>query len=212
MRALISLRTATAVVVLVLGTVFASAAVAADREETARQFVESMADQAIQALAVPDISRSERIRRFRALFNDHFAVEAIGKWVLGRYWSRVSPADQREYLRLFEDYIVASYVDRFAAYTGEKLRILKAVGAANEPVTVFSEIALPGQGAAPVRVDWRIEGTAPDFKVMDLVVEGISMSTTLRSDFGSIMRRSNGDIDGLLAVLRDKATSLQRDT
>ncbi|MCG8511813.1 MAG: ABC transporter substrate-binding protein, partial [Rhodospirillales bacterium] len=69
-----------------------SSASSADPAGNAKDFVKSLADQAIQALAVTDISRSERIDRFRVLFNDHFAVKTIGQWVLGRYWRRAKPA------------------------------------------------------------------------------------------------------------------------
>lgn len=181
----------------------------AGRDEAARQFIASLADRAIQALTTADIPRAERIRRFRTLFNDHFAVEDIGKWVLGRYWSRATPAEQTEYLRLFEDYIVASYVDRFATYTGEQLRITRALAEEGERTTVFSEIALPGGGKTPVRVDWRVEGEGAGLKITDLVVEGVSMSTTLRSEFGSILRRDGGKLDGLFAVLREKTAAIK---
>lgn len=198
-----------AVATFLLAVCLAAAPAAAERGDAERQFVESLADRAIQALTVPDIPRAERIRRFRTLFNEHFAVEAIGRWVLGRYWSRTTPAEQAEYLKLFEDYIVASYVDRFAAYTGERLRIVRVLVEDDGRATVFSEITLPGGGKTPVRVGWRIEGDGPRLKVVDLVVEGVSMSTTLRSDFGSIVRRDGGRIDGLLAVLREKTASLE---
>jgi len=187
----------------------AASPAAAERGDAARQLVESLADRAIQALTVVDTPRAERIRRFRALFDAHFAVEAIGRWVLGRHWPRATPDEQAEYLGLFEDYIVASYVDRFADYAGERLRIVRVLAEEDARTTVFSEIVPPGGGKTPVRVDWRIEGDAPQLKIVDLVVEGVSMSATLRSDFGSVVRRDGGRIDGLLAVLREKTASLE---
>jgi phospholipid transport system substrate-binding protein len=198
-----------AVTAAILATCLAVTPASAEPDDAARQFITSLADRAIQALTTSDIPRAERIRRFRTLFNDHFAVNDIGKWVLGRHWSRTTPAEQTEYLRLFEDYIVASYVDRFAAYTGEKLRIVRTVTEGDGRATVFSEITLPESGKTPIRVDWRVAGVAPAIKIVDLVVEGVSMSTTLRSEFGSIVRRDGGKIDGLLTVLRDKTASIK---
>lgn len=202
-------RVTAAVTALILAICLAITPASAERGDAARQFIASLADRAIQALTTADIPRAERIRRFRTLFNDHFAVNDIGKWVLGRYWSRATPAEQAEYLRLFEDYIVASYVDRFAAYTGERLRIVRDLVEDDGRATVFSEITLPESGKTPIRVDWRVEGTAPALKVVDLVVEGVSMSTTLRSEFGSIARRDGGKLDGLFAVLREKTAAIK---
>lgn len=198
-----------AAVSFVLAALLFAAPAAADRNDDARRFIEGLADRAIQSLTAPDLARGERIQRFQKLFNDSFAVDAIGKWVLGRYWRQASPAEQDEYLKLFGDYIVASYVDRFAAYTGEKLQITKVLAEEGDRITVFSEIQPPDSGKTPVRVDWRIEGTDHQLKIVDLVVEGVSMSTTLRSDFGSLIRRDGGSISGLLAVLRDKTATLK---
>ena len=84
--------------------------------DAAQKFIESLADKAIAALTGKDVPRSERVRRFRVLLNEHFAVETIGRWVLGRHWRDASDAERREYLRLFEDLIVKTYVDRFTEY------------------------------------------------------------------------------------------------
>lgn len=186
-----------------------SAPAAADQASDAGAFIESLADQAIQALTTSDIPRDERIRRFRTLFNERFAVEAIGKWVLGRHWRRATPQEREEYLKVFENYIVASYVDRFATYTGEEFKITKSLAEGPAAATVFSEIIIPGGGTTPLRVGWRVGGTNGGFKVVDLVIEGVSMSTTLRSDFGSIVRNNGGKVSGLLDVLREKTESLK---
>ncbi len=181
--------------------------VAADRQGNARNFIENLADRAIHSLTPAGISHEERIRQFRTMFDENFAAETIGKWVLGRYWRQLTSAEQAEYLKLFEDYIIAAYVDRFASYTGEKLHVTKVLAEEGDRVSVFSEIQTPDGGKTPIHVDWRIEGTDLQFKIIDLVVEGVSMSTTLRADFGSIIRRDGGNISGLLAVLREKTAT-----
>lgn len=179
-------------------------------EARAETFIASLTDKAVQALTVEGTSRTERVRRFRRLFNDHFAVRGIAKWILGRYWRRASDEERAEYLVLFEDMIVVSYVDRFANYTGETLAITKAMVLDGGDALVFSEIVRP-TGGPPVRVDWRVATADGRLRIVDVVVEGTSMSTTLRSDFGSIIRRKGGRVAGLIEVLRDKTKSLRQD-
>jgi phospholipid transport system substrate-binding protein len=174
----------------------------------AHQFIESLADEAVSALTAPDIGRPERIQRFRSLFRAHFAVKEIARWILGRYWNTATEEQRAEYLNLFEDYIVASYVDRFAQYAGETLNVVRAVEEGSGVMIVFSDIRLPDTGSTPVRVNWRIEEVDGTLKVFDLVVEGVSMSTTMRSDFASIIRRSGGKVAALLDVLREKSELL----
>ena len=87
-------------------------------EEGANALLESLADQAIKSLTDADTPRPERIRRFRNMFRENFAVRSIGKFVLGRNWRRASHEEREEYLGLFEDLIVVTYVDRFSRLAG----------------------------------------------------------------------------------------------
>ncbi|MAF95094.1 MAG: toluene tolerance protein [Rhodospirillaceae bacterium] len=183
-------------------------AFAAGSEARAGAFIQSLFLEAIESLTQPDTSREERIKRFRRLFNAHFAVRSIGKFVLGRHWRKASKDEQAEYLNLFEDLMVVSYVDRFQRYAGKNLNILKTRAEKGSAVTVFTEITRPG-GAKPAQVLWRIGARGEIMKILDVIVEGVSMSQTLRSDFGSIIRRKNGKVSGLLKELRVKTASLK---
>jgi len=185
----------------------ALAAEPVDRVGHAEKFIRSLADEAIEALTKPDTPHETRIANFRKMFNDHFAVRSIGRFVLGRHWRTATDEEKKEYLILFEDLMVVSYVDRFKRYAGENLSVKKARAEKGTTVTVFSEIARPT--AKPVQVLWRVGSKGENTKVLDVVVEGASMSQTLRSDFGSIIRQKEGKVAGLLEVLRAKTISLK---
>lgn len=176
----------------------------------ASKFIQSLAQQAIASLTNTEVARAERVERFRTLFKQSFAVRSIGKFVLGRYWKRASKDERTEYLILFEDLMVVSYVDRFAQYAGEALNVTKARKEKERLATVFSEISRPG-GAKPIRVNWRVGSTGKAYKILDVTVEGTSMSTTLRSDFGSIIHQKDGQVLGLIEELRTKTASLREE-
>jgi len=190
------------------GTAPASAAEPWD--EAAAVFVQTLADDAVANLTSKDNSKAERIAHFRRLFKAHFAVRGIGQWILGRHWKKANPAEQEEYLALFEDLMVVSYVDRFAQYAGESLHIHKSLTSDAVNATVFSEIHRL-EGTPPVRVDWRVQRKGDEMKIVDVVVEGSSMSNTLRSDFSSIIRQKGGRVAGLLEALREKTAWLKKD-
>lgn len=189
----------------------APARASAELENGAKAFVESLAKQAVDSLADQKISRPERINRFRRLFNESFAVEAIGRWILGRHWRTATEAERSEYLRLFEDLMVVSYVDRFAEYAGEALKTNRSIAEDEKTVTVFSEIVRPNGGPA-VRVDWRVgRNKEAAYKIVDVLVEGTSMSNTMRSDFTSVINQKGGQMSGLIEVLREKTVALKQD-
>lgn len=174
---------------------------AAESGAESKAFIENLSERAIAALTPPDISRSEREARARALLTENFAVPTIGQFVLGRYWRTASPEEREEYLRLFEELIVVTYVDRFSRYSGERLRVGNAVvDEQSGDVLVYSEITRPAGG--PVQVGWRVRRVPPSFKVVDVVVEGVSMGQTQRSDFASVIRNNGGALSALLDEMR----------
>lgn len=178
--------------------------------EGARALVQSLSDEATALLNNADATAEKRVEAFRGLLRKYFASAAIGKWVLGRYWRQATDAARSEYLRLFEDYIVYGYVKRFGAYSGEKLSIVRATDNSNASVTVFSEFVRPGS-EKPIMVHWRVGHDADKYRITDVVVEGTSLSQTLRSDFASTIHQSGGNVESLLAVLREKVAQLKTD-
>jgi phospholipid transport system substrate-binding protein len=177
-------------------------------ERDAQAFIHSLAEEAVRTLTARDTPRPQRIERFRTMFDRHFAVPQIGKWILGRHWKKATEGERAEFLVLFEDLMVVSYVDRFAKYTNESLDISRTLAQGPDTAIVFSEIVQP-ETASRIRIDWRVGKKGGVFKIFDVVVEGTSMSTTLRSDFGSIIRQKGGKVAGLLEVLRAKTAQLK---
>lgn len=181
---------------------------ATELEERAERFVRSLAQEAVESLTAKGIPHAARIKRFRKMFNENFAVRAIGKFVLGRHWAKATDAEREEYLFLFEDLMVISYVDRFQRYTGEKLRVLRTRPERTNAASVFTEIVRSGT-TKPVKVVWRIGAKDDVLKILDVLIGGSSMSMILRSDFDSIIRQNENRISGLLKELRLKTKSLK---
>ncbi|MGF1641093.1 MAG: phospholipid-binding protein MlaC [Rhodospirillales bacterium] len=197
-------RAATGLVLLVAVVLAPAGAAGDDTEQRAVRFVENLADAAVHALTEPDISRDEREKRFRGLLSDHFAVGAIGQWVLGRYWTTATVEERKEYLRLFEEMLVVTYLNRFQRYSGETLAVDRAlVDERSGDAVVFSQIVRP-DGTAVVTVGWRLRASGSSFKIVDVMVEGVSMGQTQRSEFAAVIRRHGGKVSGLLAEMRER--------
>ena len=173
------------------------------------RFVKRLGDKAIEALTATDISAAERENRFRVLLRQSFDVKRIGRFVLGRYSRKMDPAMVEEYQSLFEDLIVATYAARFAEYSGQSFvikRIAKPKGRRDS--IVLSEIK-PADGGPAIRIDWQVRLAGDDYKIVDIRVEGVSMSITQREEFTTVIRKNNGEIDSLMVALRKKSASLK---
>lgn len=171
------------------------------------QFVTDLASRAVSELTTGDLAMPERVSRFRSMLTEAFDVPLIGRFVLGRYWRVATEDEKTEYLKLFEHYIVQTYIQRFNDFAGAQLRVLQTRAGQDGEVIATLDAALPGKPAA--KFDVRMRREANTFKIFDVVVEGISMSVTQRDDFAAVIQRNGGKIEGLLASLREKTRSVQ---
>jgi phospholipid transport system substrate-binding protein len=169
------------------------------------EFIDQLGRAAILHLTDKSISSEERRRRFRDLMHKAFNVPGIGRFVLGRYWNQATEDERQEYMRLFEELVVRTYADRFSEYSGEKFTIGKVQRDAERQnyATVFTTIYRPN--GQMVRVDWRVrQEQDQSWRVVDMVVEGVSMSVTQRSEFASVIESKGGTVKGLIETLRQK--------
>ncbi len=180
----------------------AKAAVSAD---DAKKFIENLGEAAISSLTGSSLSAQERATRFRALLVTHFDMPGISKFVLGRYWKLATDAQQAEFQKLFDDLLVQSYAKTFAQYAGEKFKVTGARGNDDGSMLVNSSVDRPNGDI--IRLDWRVEDQSSTTRITDLIVEGVSLRTTHRSDFASAIQSNGGTIAGLLDALRQKVNS-----
>jgi len=159
--------------------------------------ISNLGSQALQVLG-KDATQSQRVARFRDLLREDFDVPGIARFVLGRYWNTATEEQRAEFTK-FEDYIAVAYATRLAEYTGETFKVIGSRPEADGAI-VSSQILRPA-GAAPVKVDWRVTGRN---KISDVSVDGISMAVTQRSEFASVIQHNGGQVQGLIAMLRDK--------
>lgn len=166
----------------------------------AQKFISDMGDKAISFLSNSSLSQTQKEHEFRKLLTNHFDMNTIGRFALGKNWRDASPAQQKEYQRLFKDMVVEVYASRFNEYQGEGFDVASFKDAGSKDVLVTSYI-VPA-GGQKVQVDWRVRNKNGDYKIIDVIIEGVSMSLTQRSDFSSVIQRGGGDFEALLAHLR----------
>ena len=175
----------------------APAAIAAD----ANVFMNEMWNRAVEVLS-KKVPTKERLTRFRELFEADFDGPGIARFVLGRYWRSASEQEQQEFLKLFQDYVVFVYGTRLSSFNGETFKV-KGSRPEGSGVIVATDIISPN-GEPPIKVDWRLVSNNGAFKVNDVVIEGISMLVTQRSEFASVIQRHGGQVSGLLEMMRER--------
>lgn len=167
------------------------------------KFIQDLGDQAIAVIANKGLSQDQRSEHFRQMLRNSFDLQTIGRFVIGRSWNAASSAQQQEYMHLFEALVIKTYSDRFALYTGEGFKVTGLRPETEKDTVVTSEITHP-DGSEPTEVDWRVRHKDGRLGIIDVVIEGVSLSVTQRQEYASIIQRDGGQLNGLLALMRQQ--------
>ena len=150
-----------------------------------------------------------REARFRELFRQDFDAPGIARFVLGRYWRAVSEEEQKEFVKLFEDYVVFVYTARLADVGGQSFKIRGSRSDGNG-VIVSTDVLSPGN-PTPLKMDWRlVTDDNGSYKINDVIVEGVSMTMTQRSEFAAVVQRNGGQVQSLISMMREKTAAATR--
>jgi len=172
----------------------------ADGGKGAQDFIQNMASKAIGFLGDSGMGMDQKKAAFRKLLQDSFDMKTIGRFSLGRYWRTATPEQRKQYQSLFETMVINVYSQRFSEYKGQKFEA-RSFRAEGENDTLVTSFIVPAEGPE-IQVDWRVRYKNGTYKIVDIMVEGVSMSVTQRSDFSSVIQRGGGDVQVLLDHLR----------
>ena len=182
------------------------AATAADLSDPAA-LVRHVGDSAIGLLTDSSLSDTDREQRVRQVLQDAFAVDTVGRFVLGHHWRRATPGQQDDYLVVFREYVVNSIAARFGDYSGERMRVVDQRDDHGKGTIVTTQIDSPVHGL--VEVQWRVREVEGETKIIDIIVEGVSMLLTQRSEFAAVISSNGGNVDALIVQLRVKVDELK---
>ena len=181
--------------------ILSSAPAAAATVEKSRQLITWLGEQAIDVLSDRDATLENREATFHDLLRDGFDLDYIGRFVLGRSWRKANKVQRTDYLTLFGKFVVKTYARRLGEFSGETFAVKSARTAGKRgDVVVQTQIIRPGK--PPLATDWRVREIKGKHKIIDVVVEGISMAITQRQDFAAVTHRHG--VDGLIEILRDR--------
>ncbi len=173
----------------------------ADKTENARKFVENLADETINLLKNTSINDEEKQKVLNGIFQKNVNTKWIGKFALGKYFRSLSKEQKIEYLDLYTDFITANYVMHFKKFNNQKIDIVSVSDLQDGDIMVKTAIKQPSN-PNPISVSYLVRDENGAIKIFDIVAEGVSLISTQRSEFNSVIS-SNG-VDFLLEMLRKR--------
>ncbi|MBR1825355.1 MAG: ABC transporter substrate-binding protein [Alphaproteobacteria bacterium] len=181
----------------------ASNASAAINGAKAEAFIKNVTSQGIEQLVNADISESERKARFTKLFNQDLDLDFIGKFVLGRYWRTATPQQRSEFIDVYRKLNIQTWSERFNEFKGKHFEFSGTEKSKSED-QIFVATKVPMQEGAPASVKWRVKETNGQMRIVDIIIENVSLAQTARSEYTSYIQKSPDGINGLIKDLKAK--------
>lgn len=166
----------------------------------AMNFIQSTGNALVEALNSTTLNAAQRRERVANILRQAVDIEGTGRFILGRWWRVASPAEQQEYLRLFEETLIRNLAARLGEYQGIRFSLGRSQQRTEEDVLVTTVVERPGTAA--FNLDWRVADVNGQPRVVDLVAEGTSLRLTQRSEYSAVVQRGGNQVGVLLTAMR----------
>jgi len=184
-------------------------AIAGPNPDAAEALVQQLVRRVFRIVVEGDLDQRSAMVTLTSVVEQRTDLTLLGRLILGRHWRRATPEQRAEYDRLFRDYMLRTFVQRLRPYAGaeveaidRRFRIEGSHPVSRRDVVVRSSLTPPS--SPPLRVEWRVRQRHGESRVIDLVVESVSLLVAHRSEFAAVLDARG--MDGLLAELRSRIT------
>jgi phospholipid transport system substrate-binding protein len=140
---------------------------------------------------------------FERLLAKYGDMPVVAASVLGPPWRAASPAEKQAFVAAFQSYLSRKYGKQFRDYQNADIVIDRARDGGKSGVLVETTVLRPGREG--FKVEWQVSERGGSPKVVNLIIEGVSMLTTERAEVGAMLEADGGSLPKLIA--RMKATS-----
>jgi len=171
------------------------------------QLVQKITDDVLAAiksdkeLAAGDKQKALKVAEEKVL--PYIDFEQATRLAVGRSWNQATPEQKKQLVAEFRAMLVRTYSNAIQVYQGQTLKVLPSRGKQDpEDTTVRTQYVRAG--GQPLPIEFHMRKADKGWKVYDIVVEGVSLVMTYRSEFDAVVKQEG--IEGLLKRLAQKNT------
>ena len=145
----------------------------------------------------------ERRSQLEKVVSERFDYQEMSRRALGAPWNQLSDKEKQEFVSLFQTLLTNSYAEKVESYSGEGVQYLNE-RTEKDYAEVRTKIL---SGKTEIPLDYRLINRGTDWRVYDVVVDGVSLVNNYRGQFTKILRASS--YSDLVDQLRKKSDKLK---
>jgi phospholipid transport system substrate-binding protein len=164
-------------------------------------------DEVLRIVREKELKQPEKAEERRHLLEKvvaaRFDYAEMSRRALGAPWNQLTDHQKQEFVGLFRTLLTNSYADKIETYSGEGVQYLNE-RTEKEYAEVRTKVL---SGKTEIPLDYRLINRADDWRVYDVVVDGVSLVNNYRGQFTKILRASS--YSDLVDQLRKKSDKLK---
>lgn len=169
-------------------------------DEAVRSFVERVNEASVTLLA--DGPGAPAREKTRSLLGWAFDVPGMAEYALDDAWEKANEAERKELLAAFEEDIISGYLRRMSA-PGTTLTFLGNRPPVDGYQFAASRLEVPGK--EDQTWIWRMRPEGDSFRIVDLLLDGLSAANSALNEYGNVFDNNDGDIKVVIAFMRSRA-------
>ena len=174
------------------------------------EYVRTNANDVLASLNAPGLSAAERREQFQTYMDEFTNLDAVAKFVIGKYSRRFTPEEMDLYLTTFRNYALVVYEFYFNEYRGRDVKVTGSTDRNARDSIVDTEIVRADGQELEVR--WRVLNRGGQYQVVDVALnaEGnvIWLAIEQQAQFLSILDQNNGSVDALIETINSMTDEL----
>jgi len=147
----------------------------------------------ISAYQNTNLPNENKFLMIEQTINNNFAGTGIAKFVAGKSWNGASKQTKIEYIKLFKRHLALNIATMMQGYSKQNYELTNSSYDAKNKVTLIDMEIFSDTGS--IQVTWRVKKSKERFFVIDLIVADISLVVTKRSEFNSMLKTVDYDLE-----------------
>ncbi|MEE2773534.1 MAG: ABC transporter substrate-binding protein [Pseudomonadota bacterium] len=166
----------------------------------AERLIENLSGKII-GIVESDLSIEQKHENLESLFTKYANIKVISRAALGSKWRAISEKTRDKFSKAFTYYLIRKYGKQFEEFEGAKMFVERSADAGKRGILVSTRFIMPG--SSPISVKWQLWSKASDLKLIDIIIEDISMLTMEREEIKNRLVLHGGNINSLIEELYD---------
>ena len=157
--------------------------------ETAIKVIERLHTNLLKMMQATDtLTFVERYSSLEPVITGSFDTPVIAKVILSRYWKDLTDQQKEDFIRLFNQQTISTYVSRFNSFDGEVFNTKIVEQLKKGRILVRSEIQ--SQNGDSVNLDYLMHKNNGNWYIISVIADGVNDLSLKRAEYSTIIKKN----------------------